>query len=62
MSGLCDCPIDWVVCFSADCPRGARIRQQQAAAHARARAFLGDPTRGVGRPLAPSPSNTEDAR
>lgn len=36
----CDCPKDWVACFSVDCPRAAEIKKQQAT---QARDFLVSP-------------------
>jgi hypothetical protein len=39
----CNCPWDWVLCFSRECPRGKRFAEQQRAAHEATRKFCGDP-------------------
>lgn len=31
---MCNCPIDWVACFSRDCERAAAIREMQQKAMA----------------------------
>ncbi len=43
----CDCRIDWVCCFWRQCPRAARLRQQQQEQYRRAQEFMGPPSEGV---------------
>lgn len=43
MGERCECPLDWVACFSSACPRAKAIRDEQ---ERRARDFVlrSDPT------------------
>lgn len=44
----CSCPIDWMLCTSRQCPRGALLAEQSQAMHQAAMEFMGDPFKPVG--------------
>ena len=56
----CACPIDWVLCFSKNCPRAARIRSAQRAQIEATRRFLGDPSISIGGTALPQIQLSKD--
>lgn len=47
---ICQCPLDWVRCFSRSCVRGKKLDEQYQASVRRTLAFLGDPAKPTSFP------------
>ena len=47
---MCGCPIDWVCCYKADCPRKAGFEMQWKLQQLEALRLLGDPRKGISQP------------